>query len=146
MKKGKFRKAVFIVTYKREKETILYLLLKRKLHWVGWEFPKGGIEKSETPLQAVIRELKEETSLCPKKIESYNLKGGYDYSERYPDRKGFTGQSWQLFSAQVQGTKVKLDREEHSVYKWLKFKQALKLLTWQNQKECLRIVNKSLKQ
>ena len=33
--------------------SLFYLLLKRKLHWVGWEFPKGGVEEKENPFEAV---------------------------------------------------------------------------------------------
>ena len=47
----KYRKAVFIVTYLKTKKGIKYLILKRKLHWVGWEFPKGGLEKKEKKIQ-----------------------------------------------------------------------------------------------
>ena len=42
-----YRKSVFIVVYRKTEKGILYLILKRKLHWVGWEFPKGGIEPEE---------------------------------------------------------------------------------------------------
>ena len=30
--------------------------------WIVWNFPGGGIEEDETPEQACIREVKEETS------------------------------------------------------------------------------------
>jgi len=39
-----------------------FLVLKRKLHWHGWEFVKGHVEK-ETARQAVLRELREETGI-----------------------------------------------------------------------------------
>ena len=44
MKFKKFRNAIFAVAYSREGDNIKYLLLKRKKHWIGWEFPKGGID------------------------------------------------------------------------------------------------------
>jgi tRNA nucleotidyltransferase (CCA-adding enzyme) len=140
----KYRKAVFIVCYKKEKNKILYLLLKRKLHWTGWEFPKGGIEKNETPFQAVIRELKEEAGQKAVKITNCNFSGRYKYEKKYADRKGLIGQEFLLFSAELKNKKIKLDRKEHSDYKWLEFNQAIKLLTWKNQKDCLNIVNKTL--
>ncbi len=38
----------------------LFLLAKRKGVRRGWQFPQGGIDKGETPKQALFRELKEE--------------------------------------------------------------------------------------
>lgn len=144
MKRGNYRPAVFILTYRKEKGKVLYLLLKRKLHWKGWEFPKGGIEKKETPMQAVIRELKEETNLSPLGISSHHFLGNYSYDKRYSDRRGFKGQSWHLFTCEVSGKIVRFDRREHSEYKWLQYKEAQKLLTWPNQKACLTFVHHTL--
>jgi 8-oxo-dGTP pyrophosphatase MutT (NUDIX family) len=141
----KYRKGVFIVTYRKEKGKILYLLLKRKLHWKGWEFPKGGIERFEFKKSTALRELKEETGQEAINIKSYSLKGKYPYDKEYPDRKGFIGQTYKLYSAEIQDKNIKLDKKEHSDYKWLEFDKAFSLLTWPNQKVCLNIVNKEIK-
>ena len=85
-KKGKYRKAVFIVTYCRTANKIEYLILKRKLHWQGWEFPKGGVEKRENTFQTAKRETKEETGQKPFQIKKFNVKGRYRYRRKYPDR------------------------------------------------------------
>ena len=64
IKDEKYRKAVFAVTYYITPEgKIEYLILKRKKHWKGWEFPKGKIEKFETKKAAARREVNEETGL-----------------------------------------------------------------------------------
>lgn len=142
----KIRRALFIVTYALVGKEIKYLILKRKLHWKGWEFPKGGINFFELKRFALKRELKEETGLVPIKINSFSEKGLYKYNKKYRDRKGFDGQNYQLYSAEVEySKKIKLDKIEHSDYKWMKFKEAIKNLTWENQKACLKIVNDSLK-
>ena len=140
----KYRKAVFITTYRKEKNKILYLVLKRKLHWRGYEFPKGGIKKHENLIKAVARELKEETGQKPLKIIKFKTRGKYLYDKIYPDRKGIKGQSWKLFSAQIKSNKIKLDKKEHSGYKWLSLRDAVKKLKFKNQKKCLKIVNKKL--
>ena len=39
------------------------LLLGGRIGQSGWQFPQGGIQVDETPLDAMYRELKEETGL-----------------------------------------------------------------------------------
>jgi len=137
----KYRKAVFVIAYVRNKKEVEYLVLKRKLHWVGWEFPKGGVEFFETKRQAVKREIKEETGLSVLKIKRFCVKGKYRYDKEYPERKRYVGQSYVLYAVEVRKKKVKIDKLEHSDYKWLDFRQAMKKITWPNQRKCLKIVN-----
>ena len=142
--KGKFRKGVFILTYRRGKGKAVYLLLKRKLHWIGWEFPKGGVEGKEIAKKTLVRELKEETGQKPIKIIRFNVRGKYKYSRRLIDRKGCIGQTYSLFAAEIKSKTIKLDKREHSSYRWVNFKKAIELLRWPNQRKCLRIVNNKL--
>jgi putative (di)nucleoside polyphosphate hydrolase len=37
----------------------------RRVHRDGWQFPQGGMNSDETPLEAMYRELREETGLLP---------------------------------------------------------------------------------
>ena len=143
MEKAGYRKGVFIAVYKKEKEKVLYLILKRKLHWKGWEFPKGKIENKETKLQAVKRELKEETGQTSNSIKKYNYKGKFKYQKKLPDREE-TGQTFNLYSAKIKSKKVKIDKREHNDYIWLNYNKALKKLTWNNQKKSLKIVNETI--
>ena len=142
--KKSYRKAVFVVVYRKERNNLLYLILKRKLHWKGWEFPKGGVKNKETIKQTITREVKEETGQNLVKIFKFKEKGKYKYDKIYPDRKDFLGQTYSLFSAEIKKKKIKLDRKEHSAYKWLDYKKAMKILSYRDQKKCLRIVNKFL--
>ncbi len=137
----RYRKAVFIVAYAKTKKGIEYLILKRKLHWKGWEFPKGAVKFLERNQQAVKREIKEETGLTPLKIKKFDFAGKYKYDKIYPDRPKFQGQFFKLYSAEVKKEKVILDNLEHSNYEWVSFKEALRKITWPNQKKSLRIVN-----
>ena len=144
MKKGKYRKGIFIVVYK-DSEDPKYLIFRRKRHWKGWEFPKGGIEPKETIKKAILREIKEESHLKPKKIKNHGISGKYPYNKELSDRKGYVGQTYSLYSIEVSGGKVRKDSSEHSGYKWVNSEDALRMLTWPNQRRCLRIVNKSLR-
>jgi len=145
--KKKFRKAVFIAVYKREKNKIYYLVLKRKLHWRGWEFPKGGLEFKEKIIDAVKREIFEETGqkILNKNIKKFKISGKYKYNKKYANRPGVSGQEYKLFCAEIKNKKILIDKKEHSSYKWAEFETALKKLTWLNQKKCLKIVDKWLK-
>ena len=139
-----FRKGVFFVVYCKDKGKVKFLILKRKLHWIGWEFPKGGIEKNENEKIAVFRELKEETGLKARKLIDFHIKGKFDYHKEFSDRQGIMGMTWHLYAVDVfsEKGKVKIDKREHNGYKWLDFEKAYKTLTWANQKRCLKIVEK----
>ena len=56
----KYREGIFAVVYAHDGSEIKYIVLKRKLHWRGWEFPKGGIGENETEEDTVKREVREE--------------------------------------------------------------------------------------
>jgi DNA polymerase len=150
MVKEKYRKAVFIVVYRRTKNIfnktrISYLILKRKLHWAGWEFPKGGVDGGEKLIESAKRETFEETGQVPVNLIAYKTFGKYKYEQELLDRKGVVGQTFSLFSAELPSKKVKLDPKEHSSYKWVSYERAMKYLTYDNQKKCLSEVNKKIR-
>jgi 8-oxo-dGTP pyrophosphatase MutT (NUDIX family) len=137
----KYRRGVFVAVYSRQKNKIEYLILKRKHHWKGWEFPKGGTNPFELKMHAAKREVKEETGQNLIRIKKFNIHGKYKYNKEFSDRKGIIGQTFTLFAAEVKKGKIKLDDIEHSGYEWLSFNEAMKKLTWPNQKRCLKVVN-----
>ncbi|MEK6840444.1 MAG: NUDIX domain-containing protein, partial [Nanoarchaeota archaeon] len=141
--KLKYRKAVFVLPYAKTKKGIEYLLLKRKLHWKGWEFTKGKIEQGERKEQTARRELLEETGhkALKGKVKKFNFSGKYLYHKLFPDRPGFIGQTFSLYAAQVKKGPVSLDKREHNGHKWIDFSIALKMLKFPNQKKSLKIVN-----
>jgi len=145
MKRGKYRRAVFVVIYTRDRNgKIEYLILRRKHHWIGWEFSKGGIKPLELKRWTARREAGEESGLKIGKIKRFRYQGKYKYSKEFSDRKGFIGQTFTLFAAEAKKGKVKLDRKEHSGFRWMSFRQALRSVKFQNQKKSLRIVDRWL--
>ena len=141
----KIRKGVSAIIFFDSPRGTEYLLLKRKLHWKGWEFAKGGVKIAETKKMAVRREMREETGLKPLKIKRFNFSGKYKYDKKYLDRKGLVGQSFTLYAVGTRMKDAKIDNIEHSDYIWLDFEKALEKLRWENQKKSLKIVNLWLK-
>lgn len=137
----RYRKGVFIVTYSLR--PLRYLLLHRKLHWKGWEFPKGGLLTREHLKHAIVREIKEETGLKVLKIKKFNNYGTFIYDKKTQQERKFKGFAWKLYAAEVEKGKVKVSKE-HDGFKWFPYAKAFKLLKWKNQKKCLKIVNNYL--
>ncbi|VVB82504.1 RNA pyrophosphohydrolase [uncultured archaeon] len=141
----KYRQAIFAVVYAITNGKVEYAILKRKKHWVGWEFTKGKIEKFETKRMAARREAKEETGLKILKTKKFHISGSYKYKIKLKDRPGFIGQTYHLFAVKVKKGKIKVDRKEHSYGKWMSFKEAMKKLSWGDQRRSLKIVNDCVK-
>ena len=142
--KGKYRRAVFIVIYSKTGKGIEYLILHRKHHWKGWEFSKGGIKSFEPKRLAARREAHEESGLRILRMKRFHYGGKYLYKKALADRPGKIGQTFTLFSAEVKKGRVKIDRKEHSGFKWMGYNKAIRALTWQDQKNALKIINKWL--
>ncbi len=116
----------------------IYLLLHRVLNWRGWEFPKGGVEEGEDHIEALKREIKEETGLDVDEIvaelpkSEWKAEDGTSYSYRQYLVRADSSQA------------VVLQREpvvEHDAYRWVKYEEAMELLTWENDKQTLKIAH-----
>lgn len=142
--KKKYRKGIFLVVYRKKRYKIRYLILKRKLHWKGWEFPKGGKKAGESDFDTIRRELCEETGLKPVSVHRYDKKGKYQYDKGAVEDRNFYGQTFVLYSAQVDSMKIKLDKLEHENFKWVDFDEAMLRLTWPNQRQSLKTVHERL--
>src|SRR6056297_3980624 len=117
--KKRYRPGIFIVTYAKTDKGIRYVVLKRKKHWTGWEFPKGGIDSGEERYKTGKREVEEETGYKPKKIMDFNIQGKYHYKRPFPDRPNIIGQTYHLFAAEIPKKKISIDQEEHQRCLWM---------------------------
>jgi len=71
----------------------------------AWQFPQGGLKRSETSREALSRELKEEVSLGPAHYRVVESKGPYRYV--FPPgrtKEGFDGQEQTYFLIEFTGT------------------------------------------
>lgn len=136
------RKGVCAIVFRKKAGNLQFLLLRRVLHWKGWEFPKGGCKKGEKPLTTLKRELREEINLVSfEKIKKISAKLSFWDSIRKKQVQ------FQAFLVQIPANaKVQLKQNrsrEHSSFKWVSKVQALKLLSFENPKkvfkQCLKI-------
>ncbi len=91
------------------------LWCQRKQH-DGWQFPQGGIDKGETPVEAALRETKEEVGLGEHDIEIvYESQQWFKYKVPKEKRTGyftkkiFFGQKQKWFLARLLSDENKID-------------------------------------
>ena len=105
------------------------------LHYAAghWDFPKGKIEENESPEEAALRELEEETGISDGKI----LPGFAEKIKYFFKREGNTiSKDVIFFVAKTKTENITLSHE-HKGFKWLSFKEAKDQLTFDNAKEVL---------
>lgn len=117
-----------VVVVRRQPDEFRYLLLRV---YRNWDFPKGQVEAGEDPLQAALREVKEETSLC-----DLQFTWGHDYRETPPYARGKVAR---LYLAETQTATVVLGLNpqgirEHHEARWLTYAEARPLLMERLQK------------
>lgn len=131
------------VIYRKEKNKILYLLLYRKArknYIEMWDFPRGLIEKGETPKEVVRREIREETGVRDLKF----IKGFREKVRWFYKKEGkIIFKEATYFLAETKTKKVRLDFE-HDKFRWCSFEGALKLIKFSNRKNVLKKANKLL--
>lgn len=99
-----------------------------------WGLPKGHADAGETPEEAAIRELQEETNLTVVRFLSDSvIEEHYEYS-RQGDRIPKT--VW-FFVAEVEG-ELRLQTQEISESRWVSLKEAEDLLTYETDRSICR--------
>jgi len=96
----------------------------------SWEVVHGSIESGETPAQAALRELREETGLAPERF--YNLSRLETFYRHRTDEVAFIP----VFAAFVADREVRLSAE-HDAFAWLPFADAKPRLAWPRERRAL---------
>ena len=155
------RKVVVGIVYRKKErpttegrhtpDNITFLVLHRVLEWKGWEFPKGGVEKTDkTEESALLRELDEEAGLKRARvIERLPYKIRYKYPIKYADKYKHSETEQSVFIVRSFQEEITLPSfsgvGEHDDFRWLPYPEARKMLTHADQKKALDIAQKILK-
>ena len=112
-----------IVVARRDEGRWVYLFLRAYNYW---DFPKGEMEKGETPLETALREVKEETGL-----QNLSFPWGKDFRETEPYSGGRKKARYYLAETAESevhlGINPEIGRPEHHEYRWLMAEDMKKL-------------------
>jgi dATP pyrophosphohydrolase len=124
--------------FKREANKAKFLILKRKCQYMYglWQQVAGKIEQGETAIQAILREIKEETGLVPKTFYSADIVESF-----YEDTHDCIHMV-PVFVAVVDTKSKVVLSDEHNHYKWVSAAQAKKMVSFYQQKTSIGIVEK----
>ena len=100
-----------------------------------WGLPKGGVEPGETPRQAALREIVEETGMSG--VVEGEL-GSIDYWFYARHRGGRVHKTVHYFLVRATGGTT--DAHDHEVReaRWVDAREALRLMTYPNEREMVR--------
>ena len=114
------------------KEFLLLRYLRDGKEW--WDYAKGHIEKGEKSLEAMKREINEETGLSDIEV----VPGFSSYTKYFFRSEGknvFKVVDFHLVRSRSKDVRLS---KEHAGYAWLPYEEALARLTHKNAKEMLQ--------
>jgi putative (di)nucleoside polyphosphate hydrolase len=108
----------------RDSDGSILVLRRKGVRRGAWQLPQGGLDSGETPLQAVRRELREETGLGPGDVRLVLAVPGwlaYELPARHRSEKVGMGQvqRWYLFALRGPRSKVAPDGVELGAADWV---------------------------
>jgi putative (di)nucleoside polyphosphate hydrolase len=107
----------------------LVLALERTDFPGSWQLPQGGLKATETPLEAMFREVKEETGIPQSKLDlldTYPDPLAYELPEEAWSRKTGRGQVGYWFLLRFRGADDDIDlghSREFNRWKWIPFRR-----------------------
>jgi tRNA nucleotidyltransferase (CCA-adding enzyme) len=123
------------IVYTLENGEPSYLLIEN--HSGDWGFPKGHLEQDETPLEAALREIKEEVGLEVK------IDQGFHKTAEYVLPNG-NNKTVYYYLAAYENQTVKKQESEINDTKLLPYAEALTTLTYENMKAILKEAHKRI--
>jgi 8-oxo-dGTP pyrophosphatase MutT (NUDIX family) len=123
------------IVYTLENGEPSYLLIEN--HAGDWGFPKGHLEQDETPLEAALREIKEEVGLEVK------IDQGFHKTAEYVLPNG-NNKTVYYYLAAYEKQEIRRQESEVKDTKLLSYEEALDTLTYEDMKEVLKEAHKRI--
>jgi len=133
------------ILFRKTDGGVEYLLLKTTPEREDfWQPVTGGLEEGETEVEALKREVSEETGI-KNFVGIIENVGYFEYADAH-FVKGFDFIKEYVFGVEVNSNeRIAIDGKEHSQFKWCSFQEALYLLKWEENKKALSGLNELLK-
>jgi 8-oxo-dGTP pyrophosphatase MutT (NUDIX family) len=100
-----------------------------------WGLPKGGVEQGETFAETALREIEEETGLVG--VVEQEL-GAIDYSFYSREQHGRIHKTVHYFLVRATGGDTSLHDHEVSDARWVRLRQALRVMHYPNERAIVR--------
>ncbi len=126
----KYEKSCGAVVYKKVNDYYEFLVIKHN-NGHHWGFPKGHVEEGEKEAETALREIEEETGLLVELSENFRYTMEYSPSPN-------TIKEVVYFIAEAKDDSVSCQLCEIEDSKWLKFREAIDVVTHDVSKEMLK--------
>ncbi len=130
--KGERRVSAGGVVFRAENGAPIFLLIGFKKRNI-WCLPKGLIEEDESEIDAAQREVREETGIT--RLDLIGKIGSIHY--QFWIKEGIIDKTVHFYLFETDQVQTTVG-EEHDIYSWFNYRQAVESLSYKNEQEILK--------